>query len=1068
MHRVKQHRSLINKVAIGATMAMFAVTPFGEGQLAHAASATAVAADAVQPQTVNGVVLDQAGEPVIGATVKVKGGTAGTMTDVNGAFSLKVPANSTLEVTFIGYVSQILKVTPTNTHFDIVMTEDAHNLDEVVVVGYGQQKKVNLSGSVSSINVSELAESRPVNNVSQALAGLASGVSVVSANNQPGNDNATINIRGVGTLNTSTPLVIIDGVEAGINTVNPQDIESMSILKDAASASIYGSRAANGVILITTKKGKKGAMKVEYNGYVSFNSIRKTLTPVSNYADYMDLINEGYFNSYNQKNYVFTDEVITKWRTENDPLKYPNTNWIEETFKPSTATTHTLSMSGGTDQIRFYGSFGFLTNPGVMPNAGFTKYSGRVSVDADLKPWLTLGIYANGYVSDMDPAARYASSGTIVDDIFTYASATTPGMVFQAPDGRFGAMNNDQDDSQCAVNNPISRAYRVDGNIRKNNMRTRFVATIRPYKGVSVTGSYSYEVLDEERRRKPNFVKGWNFLTETVTYDSTSKTSVMNNDGKVERYINDLVAHYDGKFFNDLGVNVMLGTSHELYHSKSFQASKQDLVDLSLWALSAATGDASASGSSTEWAMNSYFGRINLNWADKYLLEFNLRADGSSRFLDGKRWGWFPSGSAAWRLEQEPFMESIVEKGLNNLKLRLSYGSLGNNSVGNYDALALYTNANSSYEIAYALNGALATGLAQVALSNPLLTWESTKIADVGVDFGLFRNRLSVTADYFHKKTDNILINLPAPAVHGTTSIPKVNSAEVVNQGIEISAGWMDNVRDFKYGVNLNFTYVTNKVTKFKGKGKDGMSISGANLIWEGHPINSQYTLVVDRIVQTDEDLKIVQDMIDNAPIGTDGKKVNPFAAYGTPQKGDLLYKDINGDGVVNTEDRAIVADGPNPKYMLGLNLSAEWKGNDLSVLIRGSFGGKRYWQSTAYNTPTVRKGYQINKEVADGRWYEGRTDATYPRLLYYEDKINQQVSDFYLQNLDFVKIRNIQLGYTLPKKWVNACTLERVRIYGTLENFLTFTGFKGFDPEVSGLNYPTMRQAVVGLNVTF
>lgn len=1029
-----------------------------------------MAAAAVQTQNVQGTILDQNGDPVIGATVRVKGGTAGTMTDVNGKFSLNVPSNASLEISFIGYVGQTLKVIPgKTTGYNATLQEDAHNLDEVVVVGYGQQKKINLSGSVSSINVNELAESRPVNNVSQALAGLAAGVSVISSSNQPGNDNASIKIRGVGTLNTSSPLIIVDGVESSISSVNPQDIESMSILKDAASASIYGSRAANGVILITTKKGKAGTMKVEYNGYVSFNSIRKTLTPVSNYSEYMKLVNEGYKNSGYGDNYIFSNDVIDTWRTGTDPLKYPNTNWIDETFKPSTSTTHTLSMSGGTDKIRFYGSFGYLHNPGVMPNGAYTRYSGRVSVDADVKPWLTLGIYANGHVSDMGPAAQYTSTGTTVNDIFTYSSATTPGMVFQAPDGRFGAMNNSEDDSQCAVNNPISRAYRRDGGIRQNRIRSRFVATIRPYKGVSVTGSYSYELNDTERRFKPHFVQGWNFLTGDVTYDSTSKTSVQYYDGKTERYFNDLVAHYDGKFFNDLGVNVMLGTSHELYRSKSFSASKQDLVDLSLWALSAATGDASASGSSTEWAMNSYFGRINLNWADKYLLEFNLRADGSSRFLDGKRWGYFPSGSAAWRMEQEPFMEPIVEKGLNNLKLRASYGALGNNSVGNYDALALYTNAASDYEIAYSLNGLLATGLAQTALANPLLTWESTKVADIGVDFGLLRNRLSVTADYFNKRTSNILIDLPAPLVHGQTKLPKVNSAEVVNNGFEITAGWMDNVRDFKYGVNVNFTYVTNKVTKFKGKGKDGMSISGTSLIWEGHPINTNYMLVVDRILQTDEDMQIVKDMIANAPIDeATGKQKNPFASYGTPQKGDLLYKDINNDGVINSDDRTIVGDGPNPKYMLGVNLSAEWKGIDLSILIQGSFGGKRYWQSTAFNTPTVRKGYQLNKEVCEGRWYEGRTDATYPRLLYFEDKINQQASDFYLQSLDFVKIRNIQLGYTLPKKWVNACQLERVRVYGTLENFLTFTGYNGFDPEVSGMNYPTMRQAVVGLNVTF
>ena len=539
----------------------------------------------------------------------------------------------------------------------------------------------------------------------------------------------------------------------------------------------------------------------------------------------------------------------------------------------------------------------------------------------------------------------------------------------------------------------------------------------------------------------------------------------------MERYFNDLVARYDTKLFNNqLTVNAMLGVSNELYRSKSFTATKMDLIDLGLDAMSAATGDASASGSKTEWAMRSYFGRINLNWQDKYLAEFNLRSDGSSRFLSNKRWGYFPSGSFAWRIDQEAFMEKWVEKGLSSLKIRASYGALGNNSVGNYDSQSLYANKDKSgLMLNYVLNNGLVTGLAQAAIANPNLTWESTKLTDIGLDFGFFGNRLTGTIDYFNKRTTDILINLPAPDVHGLASIPKVNSATVTNQGVEFTAGWQDQVKDFTYGANLNFTYVTNKVNKFKGKDEGGMSISGANLIWEGHSINSQYLLRVDRILQTDEDMKLVEQMIANAPIDeTTGKQKNPFAAFGKPEKGDLLYKDVNSDGVIDNQDKEIVSDGPNPKYQFGLNLNAGWKGFDFSVLMQASLGAKVYWQSAAYNTPTVRKGYQLNKEVCDGRWQEGRTDATYPRLLQYQDTRNTQMSDFYLQNKNFLKIRNIQLGYTLPKAWTKACQLERVRIYGSLENFFTFTSYKGFDPEVSGLNYPTMKQAVIGLNVTF
>ncbi|MCI9043783.1 MAG: TonB-dependent receptor [Muribaculaceae bacterium] len=1005
-----------------------------------------------------GTIVSETGEEVIGATVKVQGTSMATSTNIDGHFSLTgVKPGAILEISCIGY--EPLTVTWKGEPLSLTMKETANALDEVVVVGYGQQKKVNLTGSVASVNMDKISDTRPITNVSQALAGLASGVNVTSGNNQPGNDNATIRVRGVGTLNDASPLVIIDGVEAGINTVNPSDIESMSILKDAASAAIYGSRAANGVILITTKKGQSGSVKVNYNGYVSFESIRKTLTPVSNYADYMELINEGYYNTYGQKNYIFSDAVINEWRANEggDQLRYPNQDWIDATFKNATATNHTVSMSGGSDKIRFYTSFGYLNNPGVMPNAGFSRYSARVSVDADVTKWLTIGALASGYRGETQPGAR------VQDDIFTYASATTPGMVFLAPDGRFGAMNNTEDDSQCAVNNPISRAYRIEGNQRKNNSRIRFTGTFRPYEGITVVGSYNYELVDTEQRQKPHFVQGWNFKDDVMTYDSTGKTSVSNSDAKVERYFWDAVGNYDKKFWDRLQFNLMVGASSELYRSKSFNASRQDLIDLGLWALGAATGDASAGGSSTEWSMLSYFGRVNLNWMEKYLLEFNLRYDGSSRFQKGRRWGHFPSASAGWRMEREAFMQGLVDKGLDALKLRVSYGKLGNNSIGNYDTQALYTSSGMNY----VLGNSLATGLAQSALANALLTWESTNVFNVAADLMLFNSRLSATLEYFHKKTDNILISLPAPAVHGTTSLPKVNSAQVSNQGFELTLTWNDRIGNVNYGINANATYVKNNVDKFKGKDKAGMSISGANLIWEGHPINSQYLLKVDRIIQTDEDLALVQKMIDNAPV-VNGKKANPFAAYGTPEKGDLLYQDVNGDGVIDADDRTIVSDGPNPKWMLGLNLTAEWKGIDFGMLLQASLGAKRYWQSTAYNTPTVRYGYQLNKEVCDGRWYEGRTDATYPRLLFYQNNINQQASDFYLQDLAYLKIRNIQLGYTLPQKWTRACQIDKVRIYGSLENFFTFTKFKGFDPEVSGMAYPTMRQAVIGLNVAF
>ena len=1047
------HKSnlLLKGLMLGVTASMYPA--FGN------ATATSPATNNVanvqqESTTVTGIVLDDMGEPIIGATIKIKGqDTVGTITSIDGDFTLKgLKKGQTLVISYIGFQTQEVKYNGEKS-LKVTLKSDSKSLNEVVVVGYGTQKKVNMSGAVASINMDELTESRPVTNVSQALAGLAAGVNVSSGSNRPGDDNASILVRGQGTLNSSAPLIIIDGVEQGINTVNPQDIESVSVLKDAASASIYGSRAANGVILITTKKGKSGKIKVDYNGYVSFQSIRKTLTPVSNYADYMELINEGYYNSNPKsgKNQYFSEEKIAEWRNGNDPLKYPNTNWIDETFKPSTSTNHVVSLSGGSDKIRFYGSFGYMNNPGVLENAGMKKYTVRLNMDADVTSWLNIGMQIGGYVSDLEPGAEE------IDNIFTYTAATTPGMVFRAPDGRYGALNNSEDSGQCANNNPLIRLNKWAGQDRKNNVRPRFTATLKPFKGFSLTGSYSYEFLDRETHRKPVFLDAYNFLTDEQTWTNRGKTSIKYTDSKIERYFNDLVARYDTKMFkNNLAIGAMAGLSNELYRSKNFSATRQDLTDLSMDVINGATGESTSSGSSTEWAMRSFFGRLNLNWQEKYLFEFNLRADGSSRFSKDNRWGYFPSASAAWRIDQEKFMEGVLGGNLSNLKLRVSYGALGNNSVGNYDYQSLYTTSGNNY----VLDNLMVPGLALAAISNSALTWESTKVFNVGLDFGFFNNHLTGTIDFFNKKTTGILINLPAPGVHGTTALPKQNSAEVTNKGIEFTLGWQDKIGDFTYGANANFAYITNNVDKFKGKDKGGMSISGANLIWEGHSINSQYLMRVDRILQTDEDMKIVDEMI--------AKNPNAFKALGKPQKGDFLYKDIDGDGCITLMDKEIVSDGTNPKFTFGLNLNAAYKGFDVSALLQGQLGIKTFWMNDAYNTPTVRYGYQINKEVADGRWYEGRTDAKYPRLIQYQDTRNTKPSDFYLQDRSFLKIRNIQFGYTVPQNLTQMVHVQRVRVYCSLENFFTFTSFKGFDPEVSGMNYPTMKQCTLGLNISF
>ncbi|MEG1648495.1 MAG: TonB-dependent receptor [Rikenellaceae bacterium] len=1005
----------------------------------------------MQTHKVAGKVIDENKQPLIGALIEIKGTPNGVITDHNGAFVVNAKTSDVLVVSFMGYKKK--EISAQQSAVTIQLEPDALSVDEVVVVGYGTQKKVNLSGAVSSVNVADMVDSRPVTNISNALAGMAPGLSVNTSNNRPSNNgSASITIRGQGTLNNASPLVIIDGVEASMNSVNPQDVESISILKDAASAAIYGSRAANGVILITTKKGVKGSVKFDYSGYVSFESMDKSrLSLVTNYADYMGYINEGMKNS--NKPEPFSKGMIDLWRANEggDQIKYPNTD-ILSIFDTAASHQHNFSASGGNDKVTFYTSFNYLNNPGIMENSGYERFNLRSNVDAKVTDWFRVGTNISGYIAK----SEIGTNG--IDDAFTYIGATTPGMYLRHPDGRYGGMNNPEDDSQSGINNPLARLNGQEGNIRTNLAKARMYATLSPVKGLTIQGSYTYEFYNNGTTgKKPVFIDRWDFLADQIQRSGKGRTSISNSDTKQYRNFMDGVIRYENKFFNEkFDLGVMVGASQEQFHSESFSASRQDLLDPSLGVIDGAVGESSTGGSASEWAMRSYFGRINLGWDNKYLLEVNLRADGSSRFTKENRWGYFPSFSAAWRISEEKFMKNI--SWLDNLKIRASYGSLGNNSIGNYDSQSLYSATN------YVLNRALAMGLSQTAIANTNVTWESTNITNVGLDFGVLKNRLTGTIEFFNKMTDGILISLPAPMVHGNASIPKTNAAQVTNRGLELQLNWNDNVGAFNYYVGGNFTYIKNNVDKFRG---DFKAISGSTMLTEGMPMNINYTLRADRIVSTDEDLALIQGMIDANPVDAQGNKITVFP-YGRPEKGDILYKDLDGNGAINDDDREAYGSGSTPKFTYGINLGASWKGIDFSMLLQGSAGIKGGYTSGLL-TPNIRWGYQLNQDIVDGRWYEGRTTpATYPRLLESTNTINTRSSDFWIMSRAYLKIRNIQLGYSLPKKWMDKIQMDKIRIYGSLENFFTFTKYKGVDPEVGSLGYPAIKQAVIGVNITF
>jgi TonB-dependent starch-binding outer membrane protein SusC len=1000
---------------------------------------------------IQGSVTDDANNGLPGVSIVLKGTSTGTLTDVDGKFSISVPTSeSVLIFSFVGYIPQEITV-GNQTQLSVHLATDTKALEEVVVIGYGTQKKANLTGAVATVNIAEQAESRPITSLSSGLSGLASGLYVNQGNGRPGGDGATLRVRGQGTLNNSNPLVVIDGAIGDMNTLNPQDVESISVLKDAASAAIYGSRAANGVILITTKKGKEGEAKISYNSFFSTAKPSKVVKTVSNYADYMELMNEGFSNSDPNATPIFSQGKIDLWRENEggDPLKYPNTDWTKEVFKPNLVQNHNLSFSGGSPKARYFGSFGYLDNPGIIEKSGYERYSMRVNLEANVKPWLVLGTMLNGVVANTEIGTN------ILDDVFTYAGATTPGMVLRAPDGRFGSPNNPEDNPQS--NNVLQRLYSRKGGIRQNKLTTRLYGKLQPLPGLSIEGSFNYVFDDLMQDQQPVFSDRWDFFTNTIATAGAGRTSIFNQNNKNYQYYMDGLVRYDRTFMQRLNVNLMVGTSQEYYKNSYFNASKLDLIDGSLSVIDAATLDAAANGNASDWGMRSYFGRLTMNFDEKYLFEANLRRDGTSRFAAGdSRWGMFPSFSAGWRVSEESF---YAVDWMPSLKVRASYGSLGNNAVGNYEYQAVYNDAN------YVLNDNLYVGFAQTALSNAALTWESTFITNLGLDFGLFKNSLEGSLDVFNKLTKNILIDLPAPLVVGNASIPKQNAAEVRNRGIELNLNYRGKAGNLGYRVGGNATFIDNKVTKFKG---DERSISGANLIQEGYAINTQYILPVDRIIQNDEDFALVQSFIDNAPVDpATGNPRNPFAAYGTPKLGDILYRDSNGDGLINDEDRITVGHGTSPRFTYGINLGFDWKNFDFSALLQGNTGLQTIWTDN-YHTTGVRWGYQINQEIADGRWYPGRTDATYPRLLNYTDTRNTRNSEFWLQNRSYMRLKNVQLGYTLPKAISEKVKISTLRVYGSLENYLTFTRYKGIDPEVSGTQYPTLKQALVGINISF
>lgn len=1115
---LKFARFLVKRCLLGVSFVMFIVGS------ASATVETSLESMSIQQQkkVIKGKVVDTTNDPVIGASILEKGTTNGVITDIDGNFSFSVSAGSTIQISYIGYLTQEIKL-GNQASLQIRLQEDSKTLDEVVVIGFGTQKKVNLTGSVATVNFSEQA-SRPITNVSSALSGLTSGVSVRQTSGNPGSDGATIRIRGLGTLNNSDPLILVDGIEAPMDAINPQDVESISILKDAASAAIYGSRAANGVILVTTKNGVKGKLNVTYNGRFSISSPTHVNKIVNNYADYMEFMNEGF--SQLDEAPIFAATTIDTWReASKNPnatdsksglpnyVVYPNTDWQEEFFnsQSSLLQEHSLSLSGGSDKIRFLTSIGYLDNPGLVIKTGMKKYSVRTNIEADITSWLTLGnrFWANQQDKEIGD----------FNNAMTYVGQSSPG-VYPLYNGVYGGPEANEE----RAGNPYLFLLAEDGQSKSNRINETFFARISPLKGLNYEFNFNYERRFDEKSSHSNgdmqLVRNSDGMITVAKKDPTQMTTSESRYSDYKYTIENLLRY--NTTLKDHSIGVLLGHQEYYYYQGGLYTVKKGLLDGNIYAPSSAqemVSITSKNGDNAETvydvATRSFFGRLNYGYKDRYLFEANLRYDASSKFNRDNRWGAFPSFSGAWRVSEENFMKPISDV-LNNLKIRLSWGKLGNtNGVGNYASQATYTVAN------YSLGGSQAQGVYVKSLSNPMITWESTTVTNLGIDAGFLNNRLTAEIDIYKRLTDGILYAKTLPITVGDKTAPIENLAEVTNKGFEVTLGWNDNIGKLHYAVSGNFGYNKNEVSKYKGKYEanwvtaadgtkswvsnlgDVTTSSGTMRVAEGKIINEFYVKSVykgsgnsfnsdgnvniyggprDGMIRTEDDMKWLKAMkIAGYNFAPRMNSATVVPSKTTIWYGDYIYADTNGDGIYgNADDNTFRGESNFPKINYGLQLSASYKGFDFSMNWAGAGGFSLYWgPNTGFNAPQVRHGVSMPKEIAYDHYFydpanpsDPRTNinATYGRLvnadLGYQ---NNYESDLYLFKGDYLKLKNVTVGYTLPGVITRKFHTQLVRVYVSAENLLTITDYPGVDPEMgAGTGYSIIRQIAFGLNVTF
>ena len=1036
----------------GASLLLLCISP--QFAVADGLKQDAVTIMQQQNLKVSGVVTDEAGEPLIGVSVLVKGTTLGNITDLNGRFSLDVPEGSILEISYIGYKTQSIKAQ--REPMNIVLKEDAQKLDEVVVVGFGTQKKVNLTGSVSAVTGDDISK-RPVANAAILLQGQIPGLRVNQGLGQPGGEGTSFRIRGQGTFSSagSDPLILINGVPGSMTNLDPSVIESVSVLKDAASAAIYGARAANGVILVTTKQGAVGdKVHISYHGNVGLHTPTKLYDRVTNSVEYMELANLAWKNSGTGKQY--TQDQINLYRNNVGDLQYPNFDWQDYMFRTAVVQTHNLSMAGSTEKTTYNVALNFVDQPGTMRGFKYRKYNATIDLTARITNFIKVGTYANLMYGETEQPRQGQN------DAFLSTLSQAPTYMPWLPDDGTGIRRWTSSAYSFESHNKNMPAIIGDNAMKRDN---NFDINAQLWLEINLAKGLTWYTKGAARLQS-NKSKDWRGST-TYTYDyhTGERSSELDKGGlglsvgDGRRFYTNLYSYlkYDLSLVDNAhNFSLMVGYNQESEKYETLNAYRKDFA-FDLPVLNAGgTADWSNSGGEEEWAIQSLFGRFNYDFKERYLFEANMRYDGTSRISDENRWGVFPSFSVAWRATEEEFIKNLNLNWLNNFKLRGSWGQLGNQNIGLYPYQAMISGVD-DYPFTKTSDGVI-IGYQQTAYANRNIKWETTTITDIGFDLQVF-DGLSVTFDWYKKTTDDILRSSQVSSLLGL-SAPTVNNGSVENKGIEVALNYANMVkggtfRGFRYNAGVYFDRSRNKLTEFGAE-----EIGSYSIKREGLPYDEYYML------------ECIGVFADQAEINASPKQFND-----NTQPGDLKYRDISGpdgkpDGVIDNYDRRTFS-GRFPGFDYGINASATWKGFDLSLIGQG-VADKKYY-TTDWGVQPFMQGSSPNKDYIKHMWTEENPYGAKHPKLYWQDMgggKNTRPNSYYLKDASFFRLKNVTLGYTLPRVWTEKANISKVRIYFSGDNLLTLTPYKGLDPERNGDGrdaiYPQNRIYSFGLNVEF